>query len=309
MSNYPGGFASGVTMRNMPVVNAHAGKVLWLDSVAGSDQNKGTFDRPFSTIDYAISQCTASNGDVIMVKPGHAENVADATTFQVDVAGVTIIGLGTGSNRPTFTFTNTAGSVELDAAGTVLENLRFVASVSAVVVGMNVDADYCEVRNCQFTFDATGDDFLIYIDCDGVSNTVIAGNEMIAELTAGSNEAIRLDDCDYTKIVGNYIFGDFANAAILGDTVGDTGDNLPVGILIAHNSIYNGDTSAQGKCIDLNVAATGRIEYNNLGGLGSGAANVSAKLDPGSCLCVENYASDAVDEKAIVVPTTASADT
>ena len=76
ISNYPNGFANGVNIRGVPVLNTYGGNVFWVDSGAGSNGNKGTFDRPWATIDYSIGKCTASNGDVVMVKPGHAETLA-----------------------------------------------------------------------------------------------------------------------------------------------------------------------------------------------------------------------------------------
>lgn len=287
----------------MPILNAYAGDVYWVDSGAGNNNNRGTERRPVATIDAAVSLCTASNGDIIMVKPGHAENIADATTFQIDKAGIAVVGMGTGALRPTFTFTATAGSIEMDSASCLLQNLRFVSSISAVVVGVNVDADDCAIVGCEFDFDTTGDDFLIYVDCEGVERTTIEGCQFIAEAAAGSNEAIRLDNADYAKIVGNYFFGDFANAAIWSDTTNDTGDGSTVsaGILIANNDIYNADT-ANATGIDLNNADTGVIAYNNLGALGSTAVST---LDPGSCLCFENYGVTGINTHAIVVPTTA----
>src|SRR5512139_4050842 len=58
---------------------------------------------PFKTIDYAIGQCTASNGDIIYVMPGHTEDIIAAGSITVDVAGVSIVGLGNGTNRPLIT--------------------------------------------------------------------------------------------------------------------------------------------------------------------------------------------------------------
>jgi len=55
---------------------------------------------PFATIDYAIGKCTASNGDIIYVMPGHAETVNATATLTCDVAGISIVGLGNGTNRP-----------------------------------------------------------------------------------------------------------------------------------------------------------------------------------------------------------------
>ena len=54
--------------------------MYWVDSTdanasTGAD---GSIDTPFSTIDAAVGQCVANQGDVILVKPGHIETVTAA---------------------------------------------------------------------------------------------------------------------------------------------------------------------------------------------------------------------------------------
>jgi len=253
--------------------------------------------RFFSTIDAAVGECTANAGDIIYVMPGHTETISTATSLVLDVAGVQVIGIGQGSNRPVLDFTATAGSVEMDAANTRLSNLILRANVSAVVVGVNVDANNCKIDNCRFEFNGTGDDFVTMIDIDGVNGAEIIYNEFVAEDTAGCDEAIRLDDCDDVKIVNNQIYGDFTDGAIIGE--GAAGKNL----LIKGNDIYNSDTTA-GFVIDLNVAFTGLLVRNNCGTLFATAPETT--LDPGSCLCIENYVVNAVDESGTIVPVTIS---
>jgi hypothetical protein len=68
ISNFPNGFAAGVAIQNMPVLNNYGGNVYWVDSGAGSNGNPGTFSQPFSTMDYTVGRCTANNGDMVMVK-------------------------------------------------------------------------------------------------------------------------------------------------------------------------------------------------------------------------------------------------
>ncbi len=65
ISNYPNGFASGLNVRGIPVLNTYGGDVYWVHSGTGSNGNKGSFDRPFSTIDYAVGRCTADQGDIL----------------------------------------------------------------------------------------------------------------------------------------------------------------------------------------------------------------------------------------------------
>lgn len=254
--------------------------------------------RVFQTIDAAVGACTANRGDVIYVMPGHVEDIAAATSLVVDVAGVSIIGLGTGSDRPELNFSATAGSVEMDAANTRLSNFILKADVSAVVVGVNVDADNVQIDNCLFTFNATGDDFITMIDVDGVDGAVISDNVLKAEEgAAGCAEAIRLDDANDVTISGNHITGDFTDGAIIGE--GAAGINL----VIKDNTIYNADTTA-GFVIDLNVAFTGLAVGNRMGTLFATAPETA--FDPGSLLCVENYVVNAVDESGTIVPTTLS---
>jgi hypothetical protein len=118
-SNYPGGFAQGVVIKGIPLTVSNPGKVFWVNgttvlapgAVGGSNGNDGSYRRPFATIDYAVGKCTANRGDIIMVMPGHSETISSATSLVFDVAGVAVIGLGTGSLRPDLNFSNTAGSV------------------------------------------------------------------------------------------------------------------------------------------------------------------------------------------------------
>lgn len=302
MSQYQHGFDHGVSVRGMPLLSSYGGDVYWVDSGAGADTNKGTFKHPVATIDKAISLCTASNGDVIMVKPGHAENVADATTFQVDKAGVSIIGLGNGANRPTFTFTNTAGSVEIDSADVSIENVVLKTSVSAVVTGVNVDADNCAMKNVFFDYDETGDDFAIMVDVVDAANCELLACTFKAESAAGAVKAVHLDNADGFKCVGCVSFGDFSDAVIGADTDDDTGDagNVSSNILINGCNLKNDDTG--GRVIDFDAANTGIISYNALSG---GSAGLSTIIDPGSCHCVENYGVTATDVTGAAVPQTA----
>src|SRR5260221_337049 len=104
----------------MPLIQQQPGNVYWVytgavlgvrGTVAGSDGNNGDFFRPFATLQKASDSCLANNGDVIMVKPGHAETISTAAILALNKAGVAIIGLGAGSLRPTLTFTAAAANI------------------------------------------------------------------------------------------------------------------------------------------------------------------------------------------------------
>ena len=144
MTNYPQGFPNGVSLRGMPVLNAYGGNLWWVSSTRGGDGNKGTRERPFATLDYAIGRCTANNGDVIMVLPDHAETVTGAGGITADIAGITIIGMGNYNQRPRFL---------MDAGTTV----SFLVSAADVTVQNCVCASgHADVVTC---FDVTGKGF------------------------------------------------------------------------------------------------------------------------------------------------------
>ena len=99
------------------VSSSTTGNIYYVDSgaaVASDEVGAGRSpSTPFATIDFAIGQCTANNGDVIYGMPGHAEAVIAAGGLDVDVAGISIIGLGVGNNRPTITLgTDAAADVD-----------------------------------------------------------------------------------------------------------------------------------------------------------------------------------------------------
>ncbi len=85
-----------------------------------------------ATIDAAIGLCTANAGDIIYVLPGHTEAVT-ATSINCDIAGVSIIGLGSGSLKPTLTFGATDSAINITAANCTWQNFRLTAGVGDVV--------------------------------------------------------------------------------------------------------------------------------------------------------------------------------
>jgi hypothetical protein len=194
------------------VSNVSTAAALAPGAIGGSDGNDGKSPQtPFSTLDYAIGQCSASRGDVIYVLPGHAETISGAAGVAIDVAGVSVIGLGRGSLRPTFNFTATASTITMSAANCSVQNLLFTGGVDAVVSYLVISAADCKVLNCEYR-DVTG-------QCtDGILTTAAADRLEIAGLrhdgavAAGTNAAIAIvggdrisiHDCDFD---GNFAVG------------------------------------------------------------------------------------------------------
>lgn len=98
---------------------------------------------PLATIDYAVGLCSANNGDVIYVLPGHNEGLGDAT-IDLDVAGISVIGLGGGGIygpgvRPRIDYDHANSSIDIGAAGVTLKNITLLPSVTDVLIGIDVE--------------------------------------------------------------------------------------------------------------------------------------------------------------------------
>jgi len=134
LTNYP----NGVGSFGMPLIGTTTGNVFFVDD-SGSNANAGTnADVPFADIDYAIGRCTANHGDIIFVMPGHTEDIAAAAGIALDVAGVSIIGLGSGSDRPTITFSATDSTMTITAASCLIQNIVFEAAIADVVTALSL---------------------------------------------------------------------------------------------------------------------------------------------------------------------------
>jgi len=129
------------------------GNSYYVDSGAtgAADTRAGTtWDTCLATIDGAINKCTANQGDVIYVAEGHTETyTTTGAKFTADVAGITIIGLGTGSDRPTISYGHTGTTATISAANVTIANILFVTAVDSVVTFATILGNDCKLIDCE----------------------------------------------------------------------------------------------------------------------------------------------------------------
>jgi len=125
-------------------------KAFWVSSVTGSDNNPGSYYLPKATIDAAVGKCTASKGDVIYVMPGHAETLSDTATLTLDVAGISIVGLGNGTNRPNVTIEGNAATstITVSADNVLFKNMIVTVGVDSLLKVFKISANYCNIEDC-----------------------------------------------------------------------------------------------------------------------------------------------------------------
>lgn len=276
-TNFPVGGRNQSGLLTQYTHNAPVGNIFWVSSVTGSTSNSGyTPQDPLATIDAAIGLCTASNGDVIKVLPGHAENITAATSINCDVAGITIEGIGEGAMKPTISTTAAAGSVTIGAANVTIKNLRFVANfetgtTTAITVAATGDGfimDGCDFRDTSATFE-----FLIHVSvATTVTDMVIKNCTFITAAGSMTNSILFAGTSINCVVDGCYFFVDSS------DDVIDHLTAASVNFVVKNCTIINQDTDAAGYCLryksdGTGVAANNFLAYNKVDAeVGVGAA-------------------------------------
>lgn len=271
-------WATPLAVYHSPLGFYPLGNMWFVNSAAGTDAaGRGLSpEAPLATINYAVATAAvADNHDVVVVLPGHTETCTAAGSVTMSKAGVSVIGVGDGRQRPTVNYTtNAAASFDITAARCRVENLTFtgmgVASVTNMVNVKTAAAD-CTIRGCEFEHANATNQAANVILTDATANRLRIENCFFhGSANAGTNSAISLVGGNEIVIVGNRIFGSYhaSNGVILSSTT----DCL--NITIDNNRIIN-RTAASTKCIVLTASSTGVISNNILAGL-SGTAQVTA---------------------------------
>lgn len=178
------------------------------------DYDKDGQSRIFSTIDAAVGACVANRGDVILVAPGHTETVSAAAGLDLDVAGITLIGLGSGSSRPTIDFTTVVGAdMDVDAANITMKNFLFTGGVDALTGPIDVNAADFQLIDCE-TRDVTGQATDWIVTDANADRLRIVGHVHRGAAAAGADTWISIVGGDDIYIQPKWIDGNFAVAAI-----------------------------------------------------------------------------------------------
>ena len=231
--------------------NMGTGVVFYVDSGAG---NTATVDGlslryAFASLDDAFDtgNVTANRGDVVFVVQGHNESLTVTDSIDADVPGVTVIGIGRGSLKPTFDYdTNRWGEFVIGAANITIYNLRFRVSTTSVRTAIDVEdaGDDFAILSCEFGYPETsGDEFLIGITIeDNVDDGLIDG----CFLRCGANGSTRgihvVSSTAGLVITNNHIQGDYSTAPLAGSD-GTYAEN----IIVKNNLFFNGTMSGDGE--------------------------------------------------------------
>lgn len=232
----------------------------------------------FTTVKLAMAQCLASRGDVILVAPGHTETISNATALLLNVAGVTIVGLGNGSLRPTFTLdTATTANIPVTAANVTVKNCIFIANFADIVSCFtnNAGPEFA-ILNCEFRDTSAILNFLtivtttVTVNADGLK---FNGNRLkITGITAATTPIKIAGTIDRVQINDNFI-----TKAVLNNTscLLAHGALVVTNLEMARNYVFSANTdSATGAFLITTSSTTnsGMVHDNYVQGLDVAAA-------------------------------------
>jgi len=302
-------FPNGVSSYGIPVLPAirypSIGSVFFVDAATGSDARDGvqpdvgaSGSGPLATINAAVAKCTANKGDIIYCMPNHYEDLADTSTtgaIDLDVAGISLIGLGNGSNIPRIDFNDADSDFLVGAANVLIENMHFEATVTGVKIGVSVEAGahYTTIRNCRFTVEtATTDEFLDTISVAAATDYVTVEGCLIDMGLGGATSGIVFNGASHGSVIrANRIRGDYSTACI------ESAVALQTEMLIEFNTLENGYTTGIGEvaCISM-LTGTGGIIQHNFIMCNVATAVLAAIAD--TMIFHQNYVSEDISEAA-----------
>ena len=294
-------FPNGVASFGIPIlpglVEPFSGQVFWVDSNSGTTA-RGGYETPYRSINAAVAKCVADRGDIIYVKEGHVEDLADTSSsgaIDLDVAGIRVIGLGQGTLQPRIDFNHADSDFIIGANNILVENINFEATVTGVKIGIAVEAGITnyKIRNCKFSVETTGtDEFLITISIltgcnwgyiDGCHIDMGLGGAAVGIKLAGASTDI--------FIRKNIIKGDYSTANINGISV------LSTEVLIEDNLLINGAAGDIGTepVIEMLTGTTGVVRRNTFF---CNVATIAAQSVADTMIFSENYAGEDVGAAA-----------
>ena len=199
----------GVPTMGMAGIPATSGNVYFVNSNTGNNGNSGAANDPLASLTGALGVTGLGAGDVIVLEPGHAESVVGAAGININVAGITIVTLGEGAKRATFTFgTSTAATITITAANVVFglpENpiigvcaldqivSPFVVSAANVSLGIEWQDGASNMEAVQAILTtAAADNFFAYVKYIGFP----AGSHCVSAVSLiGINNGKIVTDC------------------------------------------------------------------------------------------------------------------
>lgn len=284
------------------LLNPFSRVVAYVRATAFNDDDANIAALRVASLSAALTRVTAGRGDVIVVLPGHTENITVGTYLSALVSGTTVIGLGNGTNRPTFTFTATASRWTIAAANAFFHNIVLnFAGGAAVTIGIDVTAAGCTFSNCEFVTSALNTsraDNVMRLSA-GADDFTFTKNRM-----RGNNAANGVvDNILVNATVARSVFTE--NFMSLGVTVATVGliryAAIATDQLVAWNTMAS-RLATSSTILDFDAAATGVAAYNSCEIGSNQAAGTGFTVGTSGFRFIQNFVTGVVDTSGYLSP-------
>lgn len=289
-------YVAKASITNGPEIQATYGSIVYPDGTPAL----------YTTITLALASCVASRGDTIVIAPGHTETVSSSTALSINKAGVTIVGLGIGSMRPTITLdTANTATVNVTANNIRISNVIFVANFLNVAscFTLTTAADF-QVQQCEFRDTSSVLNFLCIVTTSAVDNA--------ADGLAFTNNyvyGLATTDGAVVSVLANLLRLQVSNNVVDKAATNDAGHMITLsskiigGARILYNilTVVGASNSAVGIFLTgSGSTSSGVVGFNNVWSLDTTSAllmTASTGLRP-----MQNYLSGAVDASGTLYP-------
>lgn len=226
-----------------------------------------------TTLAQGLQRCVAGRNDIVIVLPGHTENISTGTYLSATgilKSGAQVIGLGQGTTRPTFTFTATGSQWLVNQPNVLFHNLLFNTSGVSVTIGFDITGANVTFSNCE------------------IVTSVAAANRFanVMRLSAGADD-FTMSDC---ILRGNNAANGAVDNILVNATVARARflrNNMSLGVTVAtiglirfaaiatdclvKDNVMRSTLATSSTILDFDAAATG-LAANNVCSIGSNQA-------------------------------------
>ena len=189
------------------------GRVYYVRNAPMTGDSDDIAYRLISTVNGALGQCRANAGDTVFVLPGHVESIPAGEYLTNLVAGVNIVGLGSGGARPTFTWAAPSSTWGVDLPNVSIRNcvlnLDPGAGTVNVTAPITVTASGCSIIGCSIRMGTTATSKVTIGITIGpnVADVLLAGNDCYGETVAECVTMITVASATRLRMFGNSLVG------------------------------------------------------------------------------------------------------
>lgn len=302
LSNSP----NGISSFGMPVLpgmdRPYTGRAYFVSNLTNSNGSNGNSglspSQPFQTLAYAVTQVTSNNDDVIFVMEGHAETIAVAAGIACASSGFSIVGLGNGKKRPTFTWSVATSTWTIAGSNVTVKNIITTSTIAAMATLFSVTGAGVTFDGVDYYEDGTTDALQFILTTAAADDLTVQNCRWYRGTTAASalSQWIVLTGADRCKITNNFgILKGFATSNPINSWIAVV-TTLCLAVEITFNRLY--DSNSTGNVPILTITNTTGIVANNHMGTSATTTTISYN----SCFAFQNFVTNEVAKSGAVSP-------